>query len=225
LLSLYFKRWIHPQFYREDFENKQAYQALIGSLQTDSKETECYPYPFIERVVFDGWTMFRSFSKILPGKKVLVVSPFSESIESNFYNRAKFFRNYVYPDFTLVTYNTPITYSGLPRDLYPDGSWHESLERMKSEIATMDFDIALLSCGSYALPLGDYIAKGCAKHAIYIGGVLQIYFGIMGRRYENPFFLDQINIDSFIRPIEGQKYLQHAKIQEGTAREALGAYF
>jgi hypothetical protein len=225
LLSLYFKGWIHPRFYRESFDNKEAYEVLVRSLSECPHETECYPYPFIERVVFDSWTLFRSFSKILPGKKVLVVCPFAESIESNFHNREKFFKNYTYPDFTLSTYNTPITYSGLPRELYPDGSWHESLDRMKREIAALDFDIALLSCGSYALPIGEFIAKECGKYAIYIGGVLQIYFGVMGRRYDNPFFLDQINSQFFIPPIEGKRYLQHAKIEEGTAREALGAYF
>jgi hypothetical protein len=225
LLSLHFKNWIHPQFYRDNFENKEAYDALVRGLHESSHETECYPYPFIERVVFDSWTMFRSFSRILPGKKVLVVSPFAESIESNFHNRERFFKSYAYPDFTLVTYNTPITYSGLPDELYPDGSWHESLDRMKREIAERNFDIALLSCGSYALPLGEFIAKECGKHAIYVGGVLQLYFGIMGRRYDNPFFLDQINPNFFIPPLEGKKYLRHANIEEGTAREALGAYF
>jgi len=32
----------------------------------------------------------------------------------------------------------------------------------------------------------------------YIGGLLQLYFGIMGRRYRNQFFTDLINAEYFI---------------------------
>jgi hypothetical protein len=225
LLSLYFRKWIHPQFARDDFENKAGCELLVKSMNAAPQIMECYPYPFIERVVFDGWTLFRAFSAVLPGKKVLVVSPFAESITGNFHNRRSFFRDYTYPEFDLVTYNTPITYSGLPPELYPDSSWHETLARMQREVAALDFDIALLSCGSYALPLGEFIARKCGKHAVYVGGVLQLYFGVMGRRYVNPFFLDQINREAFITPVEGEKYLKYGTIDATTATEALGAYF
>jgi hypothetical protein len=47
------------------------------------------------------------------------------------------------------------------------------------------YDIALLSCGGYANPIANYIFENHRKSAIYIGGVLQMYFGIYGGRWLN----------------------------------------
>ncbi len=96
---------------------------------------------------------------------------------------------------------------------------------MKREIATLDFDIALLSCGSYAMPLGVFARDTLKRKAIYVGGCLQLYFGIMGRRYENIHFSNQINLDAFIYPLERSKYLGHVSVQPDSATEAFGAYF
>ena len=161
----------------------------------------------------------------LQGKKVLVVSPFSKSIESNFTNRRDFFKDYHYPAFELRLQTTPITYAGLPDEFYPDQDWLATTERLKNEISQINFDIALLGCGSYAMPLGIHIRDTLKKQAIYVGGVLQLYFGVMGRRYQDVFFTDQINLEKFIFPLEGQELLKHVTINEKTAREAFGAYF
>jgi hypothetical protein len=226
LLSIYFRKTLHEQFYAEDFENKTSYIALISNIQHHSPDATFYPYQFIERMVFGNDTLFRAFSQALNGRKVLIVSPFSESISSNFVNRHDFFRhNYIYPDFELDFVNTPITYAGLPTAMYPHSNWFSTLGALRSDISGKTFDVALLSCGSYAVPLGEFIKTEMGKKAIYVGGVLQLFFGIMGRRYENPFFTDQINVNKFIYPLEREKYLKNVEIPEGMAREAFGAYF
>jgi hypothetical protein len=225
LLSLYFKDFLHPSFYKESFEDKDGFVKLVDDIVAAQPDIICYPYQFVERVVFDQWDMFRVFSTILPDKKVLVISPFAESIQLNFPKRNKFFnRGFVYPDFQLVVYNTPITYEGLPDEFYPHASWFETLEQMKTDIAKIDFDVALLSCGSYALPLGVFIEKKLNRKAVYVGGILQIFFGITGRRYDAGFG-DQINVEQFIHPVERDRYLKFFTIDDHTAREAFGAYF
>jgi hypothetical protein len=50
-------------------------------------------------------------------------------------------------------------------------------------------------------------------------------FGIMGRRYENPFFMDQLNLDKCIYPVEADTYLHHVRLSPEMAREAFAAYF
>ena len=44
--------------------------------------------------------------------------------------------------------------------------------------------IALLGCGAYGMPLAAHI-KQCGKQAIYVGGVLQMIFGIRGKRWDS----------------------------------------
>src|SRR5258708_26787647 len=104
-------------------------------------------------------SLFRAFSKCLTKKTVLIISPFVKSIEANFHNRLDFFKNYEYPDFSLVTFNTPITYSGLPEEFYPHANWFETLHALKECPRHIDFDIALMACGSYAVLLGLFIEK------------------------------------------------------------------
>ena len=225
LLSLYFPENIDPRFRETHVQGRERYEQLVASIVGCQEEAICFPYPFFEKLVFDRYTLFRAFSETLPGKRVLVVSPFSASIESNFANRSEFFKNYEYPEFELQTLGSPITYSGLPREHYPHRDWFDTTEALKSDLEGIEFEIALLGCGSYAVPLGLFIERGLKRQAIYVGGVLQLFFGIMGRRYDNPFFLAQINPDKFILPIERSRYLTHVSVTEGTAREAFGAYF
>ena len=57
----------------------------------------------------------------------------------------------------------------------------------------MDFDIALLGCGCYGHPLCDFIRNELNKSAIYIGGGLQLLFGVMGGRWiHSPMWQDII---------------------------------
>ena len=74
---------------------------------------------------------------------------------------------------------------------------------MCNDIERLDFDIALLGCGGYGLPLCNFIYKKMNKSAIYVGGGLQLLFGIMGNRWENiPMWKEIINKNDtkFIRP-------------------------
>ncbi len=226
LISTFFPNSIHPRFFTDDVPNLLALRGLVEMILDKPDFIGAYPYSFVERCVLGRYTLFSAFSKILNDRSVLVVCPFAESINANFYRRDRFFKNdYIYPNFKLTTVNTPITYSGADPGLYPHENWFATADALKEEIGRAEFDIALMACGSYAMPLGVYIEKSMKKKAIYVGGVLQLFFGIMGRRYENSFFVDQIHRENFIRPIE-RKTVERMIPKEVTApHEAFGAYF
>ena len=69
LLSLYFKDTLNPVFFKEDFENKQYYRAFVKRLTAKTPGLNCYPYQFVEKMVFDDHTLFRAFSTALAGKR------------------------------------------------------------------------------------------------------------------------------------------------------------
>jgi hypothetical protein len=97
---------------------------------------------------------------------------------------------------------------------------------MQNDIAKMEFDIALLSCGSYAMPIGCFIKENMGKKAIYAGGILQLFFGIMGRRYNREYYLECLNPEAFIFPAERNQFDEQIKnIGDSGKTEALGAYF
>jgi hypothetical protein len=223
--TLYFKANIGPHQYVDVGVKSGAYHYLLETISTGDKNVYLYPFGFIEKTTRHKWSMFNAFRYILAGKRVLVASPFSGSIEKNFKNRTSFFRNYDYPEFRLATYTTPVTYRGLPDHYYPHQDWFHTVEAMKADVQRIEFDIALLGCGSYAVPLGTHISEVMGRKAIYVGGVLQLYFGIMGRRYINPFFTDQINAEYFVTAEEADKYMSHVTVSSETPKEGFGAYF
>ena len=73
--------------------------------------------------------------------------------------------------------------------------WFEALEHMKQEIAKLDFDICLLGCGAYGMPLAAFIKETLGKTAIHVGGSLQLFFGVWGSRWDNPDYGTYIHHD------------------------------
>lgn len=123
----------------------------------------------------------RPWTRILKGKKVLVVHPFASTIVSQYKKRGLLFENKdILPEFELINYAPVQSIGGT--DAFK--SWFEALDFMESEIKKIDYDIALLGCGAYGLPLSAFI-KRMGKQAVHIGGGLQLLFGIKGNRWES----------------------------------------
>lgn len=122
------------------------------------------------------------WTKALKNKRVLVVHPFSETIEQQYLKRKYLFKKEVLPDFELKTFKAVQTIAGNTSDFH---SWFDALDYMKSEIDRIDFDICLIGCGAYGFHLAAHV-KRSGRKAIHLGGSLQLLFGIKGKRWEDP---------------------------------------
>ena len=128
-----------------------------------------YPF-FVER----PWT------RILKGKKVLVIHPFESTIRQQYAHREQLFDNSeVLPVFELKTLQAVQTIAGNPSEFK---DWFEALSYMEQQIDQIDFDVAIIGCGAYGLPLAAHIKK-IGKQAIHMGGGSQLLFGIKGKRW------------------------------------------
>ncbi len=124
----------------------------------------------------DIWT------KYLAGKKVLVVHPFQETINSQYTKREKLFANpNILPEFELITYKAVQTIGRTKDQRF--ATWFDALDHMTEEIREIDFDVALIGCGAYGFPLAARVKK-MGKTAIHVGGELQLLFGIKGERWD-----------------------------------------
>jgi hypothetical protein len=119
----------------------------------------------------------------LEGCRVLVVHPFSESIQHQYQkNRTLIFANpLVLPEFELQVLSPPQTIAPMTSGY---ANWLFALDSLIESVIRHQFDVALLGCGAYGLPLGAAI-KAAGRKAIHLGGALQVLFGIRGRRWEN----------------------------------------
>lgn len=126
------------------------------------------------------------WSESLEGRKVLVVHPFSRTIESQYNNHRQqlFDDTRVLPKFgSLATIQAVQTIAG-NKSQYKD--WFAALESMKVAMDALDYEVVILGCGAYGFPLAAH-AKRLGKHAVHLGGATQILFGIKGARWDaNP---------------------------------------
>ncbi len=150
------------------------------------------------------------------GKKVLIVNPFINSIKKNIdanfqmFNNEKIFldgQEFVfYKSFNCLANNRP------------HKNWIVTFEIMCNDIKELEFDVALLGCGGYGLPLANFIYEKMNKSAIYVGGGLQLLFGIMGKRWEENDMWKKIINESqskFIRP-SGDEIIKNQNMIENS---------
>ena len=153
----------------------------------------------------EPWSAFRSnarpWTSLLHGKRILVVHPFARSIEAQYANRANIKTiGQILPDFELTTLVPPVTFAGQDNG----ASWVNNLHGLMSQAAARDFDVALIGCGAYGLPLGAFV-KQMGRGAIHLGGALQLLFGIRGKRWDDRADLLPLMDESWIRPLREER--------------------
>lgn len=142
------------------------------------------------------------WSEILENKKVLVIHPFAETIQTQYMKRNHLFKNKnVLPDFELITYK-PIQSIAFEETNF--SNWFEALDFMCNEISLIEYDIAIIGAGAYGFSLANF-AKNSGKQAIHLGGATQILFGIKGKRWEEREFFKNLFNENWVRPDEKEK--------------------
>ena len=213
----------------------REYRVIEGDSRSQMKLTEDYGISramcwwFVE----SPSTFLRSFQAWGEGKKILIVSPFSESIkfqtqESRVHKIHK--APYTLPSCEFLTVNSLVTYSledWICESVDSERNWFDSAESLFKSVSSLDFDVAFLACGSYAMYLGEKIKASLGKKSIYIGGTLSNLFGLYNDRYSATGH-DLSVVDSNFRstPLENSKYLSSLKNgPDFWQSEGLRAYF
>lgn len=163
---------------------------------------------------FEPWKVANPWTRALKGKKVLVIHPFEDSVKAQYLKRNLLFSNLdILPEFELKTLKAVQTLADNKDERFD--TWFDALQYMFDEAMKIDFDVAILGCGAYGMPLAGMI-KNAGKQAIHLGGVTQILFGIKGKRWEEQpeykYIKDMMN-DSWSYPLESEKPKSSTKIE------------
>ena len=190
----------------------QKGEFFLSSVLTEAKK--------IQLMYLDPYWSKKPWSRVLEGKKVLVVHPFAESIKSQYEKRKYLFKvQDTLPDFKSLEVIKAIQSIGGESNGYRD--WFEALEYMMSEIDKHDYDVCLIGCGAYGFPLAAHV-KRMGKQAIHMGGSLQLLFGIMGNRwdhdephYENGVFIYYAGLENkyWVRPSASERPKTHKVVE------------
>ena len=192
----------------------------IGDIQNHysnlAKNTQIHSRVLEPFYIIKDYPDEKLWSHELIDKKVLIIHPFVDSFQKQLTN------NFV------IDKNNPIFLPGQKFEFYKayqtstgnhlHSNSFETLDLMKKDISSIDFDIALLSCGSYGAPLCHFIKNELNKSAIYIGGGLQLLFGVKGKRWENHDMISKIIENSdvpFINPSEHEQIQNYKIVEDG----------
>lgn len=159
----------------------------------------------------EPWRSNTPWSRALKGKRVLVIHPFEESIHRQYEKREKLFPvKEVLPEFELMTLKAVQTIAGSTDPRF--SNWFEALEYMYTEAMKMNFDVAILGCGAYGMPLGAMLKKA-GKQVIHMGGATQLLFGIKGKRWvESPMVKINFN-DAWEYPLDSETPRNSARVE------------
>lgn len=170
-----------------------------------SEKTKIIDKDCLGDIIFETpWTRY------LKGKKVLVIHPFTETIQSQYEKRHLLFKNPdVLPDFDLKVMKAVQSMADEKADL-PFNTWFDALDYMKEQINTINFDVALIGAGAYGMFLGHY-CKELGKKAVHIGGATQVLFGIKGKRWDN----ENLYNEHWVRPSQNEKPKGAEQVESG----------
>lgn len=142
------------------------------------------------------------WTRCLKGMKVVCVHPFEESILEQYQKREQLFPGSdILPEFELRCVKAVQTLYGQEDGRFP--SWFDALDYMFEETMKEEFDIALIACGAYGLPLAAKL-RDAGKQAVHVGGALQLLFGVRGARWDDFAVLKPFYNDAWSYPLASE---------------------
>ena len=179
----------YSQLYLEAFQNCEIYsnweaygdvyrytkpsQDFINSTFKNKDTIWAFTYDIFNYIYNNPWTLS------LTGKRILIISSFIESYKEKIDIRKEIYGIDLFPNCEFVFLKGPQTNGSNPSKEF--NVELDSFTKRLYEIKD-DFDVALVSCGGYGNLICNNIFK-MGKSSIYVGGVLQMYFGVYGTRW------------------------------------------
>lgn len=165
------------------------------------------------RAIEPWYSMRDPWTGALQGKKVLVVHPFRDTILAQYRRREALFPGSgVLPEFELRVVPAVQTIAGERDPRFRD--WFAALDWMYAEAMRRDFDVAVLGCGAYGLPLAGML-KRSGKIAIHLGGATQLLFGIKGGRWDSHPVVSRLYNEAWTRPARSERPAKADAVEDG----------
>lgn len=156
-----------------------------------------------------------SWMSALTGKRILIIHPFAKTLQKQTTKLEKIFPDREwFKDCHLQFIQPPITLAGNHHEC----DWQEHYNTFINSPSfreLKDFDIALVAAGGYGMLISHHIYTKLNKSVMYIGGALQIFFGVIGKRwFDNKDIMKLVN-DDWCRPEKGDKPPNFTRVEKG----------
>ena len=209
---------IYSKLYLESFKNSEMYcvwdkngyvyhkthEVVLEKFQKDT--IWAFTLDIYHYIHLEPWTLS------LKGKKILIISSFVETIREKVKIREKIYNIDLFPECEFIFLKPPQTHGNNKSRVF-----HEELNDFIIEIKKIknNFDVALVSSGGNGNLICNELFK-MNKSSIYIGGVLQMYFGIYGERWlkERPDIMKLYKNEFWSRPKDEEKPKNYKNVED-----------
>ena len=132
---------------------------------------------------------------MLRGMRVLIVHPFVVSMERQSHRLAEIFpgREW-FEGCTFQFVAPPMTLAGN----HQGRDWSVHLANLVLPDPST-YDVALVAAGGYGMLIADRIFRA-GRSVIYVGGALQLFFGVVGKRWMAQEAIRRLVTDAWVRP-------------------------
>lgn len=176
--------------------------------ENDQKKTMFWAFAFdiFHYIYANPWT------QALHGKRLLIVSPFEDSFREKVNVRTQLYDGVdLFPECSFLFIKPPQTQGSEPSREFSTElqTFFAQLDRLHGQ-----YDVALVSCGGYGNLVCNAIYES-GHSAIYVGGVLQMYFGVLGGRWlrERPDVVRLFLNHAWSRPKPSERPQNHGNVE------------
>jgi len=185
LLGIWDVLYAHTEIYLEYLKDKNVKKICAQALE---------PYYFMNEPIYN-------LNNLLKGKKILIITSHKETTILQIDKVDKLFNKPIFDNNAVYIYK-PSQQNGGNHDT---NSWIYHYNLMTIDILKIkqvfDFDLALVSAGGFGMLLCNFIYENTSASVIYVGGPLQLYFGIMGKRWEDNSEIKKCVNDNWTYPL------------------------
>ena len=168
--------------------------------------------PKLDALSLEPYYFKESWMSAMKGKRILIVHPFITTIQKQIHCLKDLFPCPWFEECTFVFVKPPLTLAGNHENKDWTIHYQRCIDRIKD---ISDFDIAFVAAGGYGMLIADFIFKEKKKSVIYVGGALQLFFGIIGKRWFENKEIMKLVTDDWIRPDLSEKPNQYTKVERG----------
>jgi hypothetical protein len=141
------------------------------------------------------------FPDLFKDKRVLIITSHADTVTQQIEKGKLYHRKALFPECASLNVYRSVQQNGKSND---DQSWKVHFDKMKEDLRVLTetdpYDVVLAGCGGYGMLLSNYIHKQLKKSVIYVGGAIQLYFGIKGDRWK-----DVEYTEDWIYPLDSDK--------------------
>jgi hypothetical protein len=154
-----------------------------------------------------------SWMPALRGKRILIIHPFATTIQQQLPHLSSIFPNREwFPECTIRCLAPPLTLA----HNHQHKDWKVHLDAFLDILSKEnDIDIALVAAGGYGMLISDYLYTTLNTSVMYIGGALQLFFGIIGKRWFTSKDILALMNDDWVRPGPADKPANFVKVEKG----------